>query len=359
MNAPEVLLLAQNPPSPARHGGARRTAQLAELLEQLPIRVIRVEDIAWDTSFWRRKLTGLLQLWLQRRELPFSRRRILRVEALGRYYRGYGQILARHPGARLLILEAVEIHHPLIHLARRHGLPVVCVPQNVEITPGRLWEPGGWADLRHLVDTLAQAESTFTISREEQWLLRGFGIEAEFLPYHPAREDQAQALAIRQARAAHQPGHHLILGSAIHPPTREGMEELLGWLSGREESRQVVVAGFGAGGLNAPPGIQVIDCAPPAELEALLLRARSIIVHQRRGGGALTRIPEALTMGIPVLANPIAARSWHGTPGVHLYEDLPELLALMRTVLPEPPLPAPPAVAARFLETVRRHTGCR
>ena len=95
--------------------------------------------------------------------------------------------------------------------------------------------------------------------------------------------------------------------------------------------------------------------ASTEDLDALCASARAVIVYQQFGGGALTRIADMLLAGVPVLANAIAARSYHGCPGVYEYNAPEELAALLATDLPEPPLPVRPhAAERRFVETVRQ-----
>jgi hypothetical protein len=73
------------------------------------------------------------------------------------------------------------------------------------------------------------------------------------------------------------------------------------------------------------------------------------------GAGAVTRIPEALLAGIPVIANRNAARDQPETPGVHVYEDAAEFAELVRARLPYPPPPPEPVAAQRrFTEQLRR-----
>jgi hypothetical protein len=61
----------------------------------------------------------------------------------------------------------------------------------------------------------------------------------------------------------------------------------------------------------------------------------------------VTRIPEALLSGIPVIANRNAARDQHGTPGVHVYDDRDEFIALALASLPVPPAPPRPLAAEK------------
>jgi hypothetical protein len=86
-----------------------------------------------------------------------------------------------------------------------------------------------------------------------------------------------------------------------------------------------------------------------------MVHCSALLIHTVAGAGAVTRIPEALLAGIPVIANSNAARDQFGTPGVHVYANRAEFAALVRARLPVPPAPPAPAAAGlRFTAQLRR-----
>jgi hypothetical protein len=88
------------------------------------------------------------------------------------------------------------------------------------------------------------------------------------------------------------------------------------------------------------------------DLDALQRDARALLVHYVPAPGALTRIPEALIAGIPVVANRHAARGYETVSGVHVYDTAEELAELLAADLPAPAMPTPPAAEGRFVRQV-------
>jgi hypothetical protein len=112
------------------------------------------------------------------------------------------------------------------------------------------------------------------------------------------------------------------------------------------------VAGFGTQRLEAlaSPGVSILGAASAAELRDLMIRARVCVIHQVPTTGCLTRIPELLIAGIPVVANSTGARTYHNMHGVLSYEqmsEIPSLLAAAERV--EPQRIAPPAASVAAL----------
>jgi len=60
-------------------------------------------------------------------------------------------------------------------------------------------------------------------------------------------------------------------------------------------------------------------------LYELLADTRGCIVYQENGSGALTKIPELLIAGVPVIINSHAARSHHNLPGIFEFTALEQL----------------------------------
>jgi hypothetical protein len=56
--------------------------------------------------------------------------------------------------------------------------------------------------------------------------------------------------------------------------------------------------------------VEVFPDLSDSLMEQELMRAKALIVHQEWGTGQLTRIQEAIEMGIPVFANELAARGY-------------------------------------------------
>jgi glycosyltransferase involved in cell wall biosynthesis len=240
---------------------------------------------------------------------------------------------------------------------------VVTVPQNLEAlvqhTPSRA-ATALPATLVEEVRHLAASDAVFCISREEQWLLAWHGLASDFLPYHPPAPVREFCAALRQRRQSARPQRWVILGSVIYRPARIGVEHLLNLLRSLPEGAKlpVDVVGFGSERLQSlteGTAFQVHGGVDQETLARLLTDARAVLLYQPFAAGALTRVAEMLTAGVPVLANPIAARSATHWPGVQLFESPAELAALLQAPQPMPPAPPRPVEAERRLVSAVTH----
>ena len=248
-------------------------------------------------------------------------------------------------------------------LAKACGLPVVAVPQNLEALargrvienvsdyPGRelLWEAG----------SMRLADRVYCIAKEEQWWLGWYGVKASFLPYFLPRELQERLADLRTLRSANKNfDRFLALGSASNPMTFQGMQALVGMLKGMPgKVPGVDFVGIGTERLaesGLPPGVEAHGRVSDEKLDAMMLDCRGILGHQPQAVGALTPVAESLAAGIPVLANPIAARSAEHFEGVHVYNEAEGLRRLMGADLIVPPRPARPILENEFSADLRR-----
>ena len=349
------------------HGGVRRAQQIFELLRRADSAVAVAHPLR-DTAVGGLRHAdwgAALQYARGVRASPPRRARI----ALG-FARNYGDWrrgLSRYPQARVLVWEST-IDSMVLHAAKGAGLRVVAVPQNLEtLVPGAVEPRTGqtmpWS-LEHELRQLAAADAVYTISREEQWLLRLRGIAAEYLPFFPDAACQNAWLAVRAGRAQRRepPAGFVLLGSAVNPPTRAGVRELLTWLRAHASpaAPEMHVVGYGTEVFKdfESPGIHVHGAVGEAALHALLVRARAVVLHQTAAVGALTRISEILLAGVPILASPTAARSTDRYRGVVTYESFADLRRLLLDDWPTPPIPEPPELLERaFLRQISDWAG--
>jgi len=309
-----------------------------------------------------RLLRGPLDALLKQGRIPFglqSLRQSMRDYAVTHNYQS---ILNSYPSALVVVIENTRDHSGMIRVAKANGRKVICVPHDIEsLSSGRCKHDAPFQQMNALhkeLSELGHSDAVFTISHEEQWLLRGFGIEADNLPSFPDSRTQHDSLIIRSNRQQSPKSHILVFGSAMHPPTREGMAEVIQWLADwNDRPLPVVVAGFGTETLNSlipADGFQLVGSISPTDLTTLLNKTFVAVAHQRFGCGALTRIPNLLIAGIPVVANRIAARSYHGMSGVHVYDDASQLFILLKSQLEVPDLPLKPVDAEhRFIKRVK------
>jgi len=353
--------------SPFGTGGDKRSAQVRALCVAAGFSVEEMRPPS-NVPRWRARLVGGWLRWRLGRHAS--------VDEAGPGLLGYRAFfyrdgLSRHRGARLLLWETTY-DSVLPALARRAGYRIVALPHNLE----SLVSEAAFGDPRHdvlagltaEVKRLGLAEAIFTISKEERWLLEARGLSPQYLPFFP---DPVLAAACRRIRSDRQAraradgsvaGPLLLIGSAFNPATERGMRWQLSQLrdSGRPASATVVVGPQTETRLAdlAAAGVNVLGRVAWENLAQQLAACSAVLIHTVGGAGAVTRIPEALVAGVPVIANDNAARDQYGTPGVHVYDDAADFHAFVRAALPMPPsLPPPAAAEARFQSALRRLTG--
>lgn len=346
---PSILGWSLFRPSASGNGGNARTEQIAELVKEAGFAYDVINRDGSHYPFTDR-LRGLAEKTIHRERWP-----TLSASLLGYYRALLDQKLRAHVGPRVLLCEDTVLPVPLWH-ARRLGFKTIALPHNVEALTGTS------SDIKKLTAeraALRQADAVFCISDEDAWLWSNLELHAQVLPYFPLGERRRRLAALAAARpstpAINTPW--LLLGTAHHPPTREGMRTVLSWLQpALETGLSVVVAGHGTAELDVGnlPGVTFAGSLSSEELDALLLRVRGLIVHQDRGTGALTRIPEALAAGLPVLASRIAARSTRSLSGVVRYETASDLRALIESI-PGQPEPVTTRGAREFIACLQAY----
>jgi hypothetical protein len=341
-SSPFVLRLAFHQANWRGHGGVHRTTQVVELLRKtgltVPAPAPAPAPAVAGAAGPQRRAQSLKRL--MGTHLPVVKSAMAQVAEVWRFRQG----LLASPAARVLVWEATKQLFPL-HEARRRGLKVVAIPQNMESLdrpdlPEGTQKAGA---LRFEVEALLLADAVFTLSREDTWFLRLFGVKAFCLPYFPPEELQAELLAIRADRVGQDSKRFLLVGSAVHEATRLGLQECLTWLLHARQSVpfQLDVAGFGTEKLSAfanHADFVVHGAVTQERLAEMQQRAAGAIVHHSPYSGSLTRVSEMVMAGLPVLANQDGARA-AGYPGVHVYRDVDELTQLLRANLPVPPVP--------------------
>jgi hypothetical protein len=266
----------------------------------------------------------------------------------------------------LALMDDPIYFEPLFLSLVGRDIPVVAVCHNLESLAG---PPGSSpTDNLDLLDRelalLRQAALVITISREESVILTNAGCHVQFLEFWPVAEHRARLLAVRHRRPRTGNGSLLLLGSAGNAPTRDGMAHLISaWPDAAAGSGlSLIVAGYQVDDYfskETGQGVEVRGALPDGELDDLLARVSAAVCWQDYGGGALTRISEMLTAGVPVLASQHAARSYHGYPGVIEVTSVTELVHQARNLrerhldVPDPSPPDYPALA-RLLSSLQR-----
>jgi len=357
----EILFFLRNNAEDLKHGGTRRSLQIIEMLRRGGLRVTVAPDRKITRTTFRRLFDGL-PVYLKRGwRLPVTYKELLSVSDCGTHAMYYRRLLDQYPEA-LIVTENTVASRSLVDLCYERRRPVVCVPHDIDaIGQGGISRAQLASGLRSIeieLQTFHRAALVLVISWESHWLLRNFEVNADCLPYFPATEFLETFSKVRTDRDSSVKTHFLMMGTAIHPPTRQGMAEAISWINSDDDLQApVVVAGFGTEQLASiadSERVQIVGSVSQNELNQLFVSAKAAIVHQVTGCGALTRVPELLLSGIPVLANPISARSYRNLSGVYVYSDACELKQLMSVPLEIPQEPKRPiGIEARVVEILR------
>jgi hypothetical protein len=366
-----ALLDTQNVLDWKGNGGDHRALQIVELLHRIGLRVRRQAEA--PTSLLERHARGLALRGvdgfpIHRAEgefLPTGRQALSHI---GHLSKSYVAALSEHPRPSIYIWENAT-NTVGAHLAAKAGCAVVAVPQNVYTAERGFrdqWgRARGLASLERECDFLRKCDAVFCISREEQWLLRVQGIQAGHLPYYPSSELLAFLLDVRASRSGSPSRRFLSIGSATHPPTAGSLRELIeefNRMRGTSDAH-LDVAGHHTESLRPLvrcTNVHVHGTVTQDQLRELLVKTSAAVIHQRPGVGALTRIPEFLIAGVPVIANVDASRSTWTLDGVLHYERMEELEQLLNIPLPAVPLlERPTEDEERFCRAVRNLVSSR
>ena len=193
---------------------------------------------------------------------------------------------------------------------------------------------------------LSLCDAVFTVSREEYWLLKIYGLNAYYLPYYPAREAERFLLDIRNKRQLQSLNKGkkkiLLLGTANNPPTLEGMKQFINYFDKYPHLAELHIAGYGTEALasyvSKDSTVILHGSLNNDDLTELLIQIDSVLVHQQATSGALNRIPEMLIAGIPLLVYADAARNIYNIDGVTIYYNYDELMRILHEY--NPPIPA-------------------
>lgn len=351
--------------NPWGHGGEKRTAQLLELYEEAGIKrcVYQTENpyskvapfSVFKVLFLIRQTFNICQFTSPRIFFRFVKSISLQYESLKKFFNEKGN---------LFVWESTkDIYYYLPFLAKKYNKKIIAIPHNLEsLVPGQksvLTGKNAPSEFLSEIKVLRQCDAVFCISREETLLLKLFNVNAYYLPYYPTNEIEQYLLSIRNQRNTRQKNGKsqiLLLGSAINPPTRMGIESRINFFKkNRYDDIEVSIAGFGTAQLlplieNSNNFIFLGELSV-LELEKVLLNADAILIHQPATTGALSRIIEFLIAGITVIANEESARSYFGMDGVSIYYDDDQLVDLLKTEINRiPAIPIKPQIQYDYFE---------
>ena len=350
-----ILYFSRFNPSLRGGGGSRRILQIMKLIRHHPFTLF---------STWRRD--GIQKQ--QNRKMKQEMRTLTENPASAsehffkppsRFHYGnqlrmiadiWASRLPQFPHARMVILDDPVYFPALVDSAAARGLTLLAVCHNLEsLIIGNKAGHSVWPLLQSEIRLLRKCSLVVTISREEQVLLANLGINAFFLPYDPVEPVRRRMLAVRKKRKTTPKRGLLLLGNAGNPPTRQGMKKLSAWWRRQPETLRrntLIIAGLNTDRAfkdkEQEDGIEIRGELTDVELDRLLTHIRGALCYQETGGGALTKINEFLTAGIPVLANFHAARSYHSLPGLIEFNDLNHLSEILSGPWTDRKQPEPP-----------------
>ncbi len=249
-------------------------------------------------------------------------------------------------------------------LKNKYNLKIVACPQNIEaLVPGDM---EGWIGhdrydfLRQEMESFAICDEVFTISEEDQWIFNLLGIGAKLLPNYPSSELVETSLELRKKRkSTKQDDFFLILGTVKNPPTLIGTTKLLEDLAqlNAANSFRFKIAGFGteifSDQFENVNGFEILGGLEQGALDNLIQECKAMIINQEYCPGALTKVPEMLISGVPIIMNSGASRSYKRVDGVYVYDSISKLNHYLNLSFKMPLMPEKPVDEIQtFLRTV-------
>jgi hypothetical protein len=163
-------------------------------------------------------------------------------------------------------------------------------------------------------EVLGLCDEVICISPFDSWLYANLGVSASTLPYEITKEARTSFAPVVDSRKTSAKDTFLIVGSSTNKPTLDGILQLLEASAYSDANIRVAVVsrGLRTFDLEVSPrrNVEVFPNLSDSLMEQELIRAKALIVMQEWGTGQLTRIHEAIEMGIPVFANELAARGY-------------------------------------------------
>jgi len=289
-----------------KHGGARRSAQLVELLSETHALALNRPTSPWDAARIASRspmaLARAFGLFLFSRPWGLSLRGMVAFVLYGGWFL---RLLKTHRPRTVYLEIGPSLGLVIGSIAAASGVRYLAFPHNIEfLVPGqeqRLFRSEEAAVAAEIA-TYRAAAAVVTISDFDSGVVECLGTAAYTLPYYPASQHVAALQSIKAARGTSSKDHYLVLGTVRNPPTEAGMRQLFDLIRKSAVPRQFVVAGYGSEALAgvAPQTVRVAGTVSDAELTDLMTRCHGLVLFQPQTSGFLTRITEANLAGIPV-----------------------------------------------------------
>lgn len=180
------------------------------------------------------------------------------------------------------------------------------------------------------ISILEKCDFCLCISKVESGLLGGLGFPNSFYPYLPVGKIKDRLELIRRKRDRNkniQTNHFLIIGSADHHTTYESLQWFLDLVFNHiiNVDIKLTIVGSNTDQLIAnkklPSFIDIRGWLPQDQLDELMCNVNAVLIPQRIGFGALTRLPELSCAGIPAIVSRHATNAMNTLPGIIPVDD--------------------------------------
>jgi len=341
---PHIIYVTATEPNPIGHGGNHRAYQITyELMRRFGAEAVTVLNYQYRWSNANNTATAArtpkqspwtqLQLLIARtRENPFKffGDTYFSIDKFSdpTFLHRYEQIIRTAP-PELCVIDSV-CFSAIVRLNRRYGIPTVACCHDVmaldtmDPSDSRLLLPVTTYNFANELKLLAACDERICISPAETALIGGLGYSACYFPYQPVGEIATNFDQIRRARQSNHTadGPLLMIGSAHHPTTREGMRWLLEQVrqQGLPDGVQLIVTGGDTEKLlpvtHVPSGVTLTGWIVQNQLNQLLTTVRGVLIPHWRGFGALTKLSELAYAGLPMIVSQHPLYSFPSLPGV-------------------------------------------
>ena len=328
---------------PSGNGGDKRTAQICDILNFTKHEFISMYNMSLPNGNWLEKAlynpSGIFQTklaYLYKQYISYGNylRWSERFRDFLFYTHAMSHLVIKRLGNNypaLLMIDDPVFLAPVVHYAKSNSISLIALCHNIETLSREQVEPIYQREmLKYELDLIAKCDLVVTISKEENLILNNLGMNPVYLPYFPVNQTLERFRSVNNNRKTGTKSDYLLLGTAHNLPTLEGMKRIISTIANQRNLHddRLVIAGYGTKerlGHIDDPSIDLRGEVTDTELDALLASIKGCIVYQENGSGALTKIPELLIAGVPVIINSHAARSYHNLPGIFEFAALEQL----------------------------------
>lgn len=322
-------------------GGTNRTTQLEEFLrDRCNVSEIIDVDFASKTSLIQRIKAVFVLLIKHKFKIKASKWLIMWS---AHSYCQYATCFRENLDASFFLLEEPP-SFIAYHAAKDFGLKIILGVHNLETMVSSYTEdfflkkPYPFSLFRE-IEYIKKADLVLCISREEQWLLRSFNIESHYFPYTPPKKLNEYYQKIREQRLIQNniDSFYTIVSTIHNPATLKSLSvqlDELNQINKQITSFKVLLIGYGLEihkiELEKKYSFLVVEGTVDSfRMEQILQYTKAVLIYQNEGVGAITKIPEYLIAGIPIIANTHAARSAYNFEGLMAYDVSSELKDLI------------------------------